>query len=204
MRWPRVAAVLVCFGLIWWLTPSGNVLAQGVPYRTRFPSAGPAGAVVPPPPLIGSVPSTMDPTGRRFRPFVPYPYFGWHWYDSTAGYSSQTNPAVGGYSAELKPALESYRIDDTTAVGRLQVSSESRGSKMFVRLTWENDHRVNAAQVAFFLADQARVVFAAQTVRAPPFTALFETNPGTAFTGMTVVLPGGTLVTQFLPYQSSR
>ena len=46
-----------------------------------------------------------------------------------------------------------------------------------------------------------RAVLAAQTVRSPPFTALFEPPPGTAFTGMTVVLPGGTLVTQFLPYR---
>jgi hypothetical protein len=44
-------------------------------------------------------------------------------------------------------------------------------------------------------------VLSAQTVRSPPFTALFEPPPGTAFAGMTVVLPGGTLVTQLLPYR---
>jgi hypothetical protein len=68
------------------------------------------------------------------------------------------------------------------------------GEKL-VRLTCDNG--AGATQVAFFLADSSRAVQAAQTVRSPPFTSLFELRPGTAFAGMTVVLPGGSLVTQY-------
>jgi hypothetical protein len=105
---------------------------------------------------------------------------------------------------ETEPAREIYPVDDSiVAVGRLQISFEPIVSRTIVRLSWR-DHGVGASQVAFFLADTARAVLSAQTVRSPPFTALFEPPPGTAFAGMTVVLPGGTLVTQFLPYRGSH
>ena len=73
-------------------------------------------------------------------------------------------------------------------------------SEKLVRLTWV-DNGAGATQVAFFLADSSRAVLAAETVRSPPFTWRFEPPPRTKFVGMTVVLPGGSLVTQYVPYR---
>ena len=215
MHRPRVAAVAVCFCLTLLLTIADTGLAQG--YRMRAPGAVPlgrGGAPVGVPKLIGTPPSTMPPAPGFVPPFVPgfgywYPFgsygYGYSEYspysgdstaysaESTSGYSSgmDTQPGSGVYPA----------ADSVPDVGRLHVSMESAGAKTVVRLTWPDEHHVAAAQVAFFLADESRAVLSAQTVRAPPFTALFEPTPETAFTGMTVVLPGGTLVTQFLPYR---
>jgi hypothetical protein len=198
----RLVAIAVSIGLA-----TGNAHAQGAPgYRMRAPTLGGqpgAGASVRPPRLTGPAPSILDRPGRQFgrRFVVPYLYFPWYPYvsndyayqeDSTADYSMQS---------ETEAASDVYPADDSVPdVGRLHVSFESIVSRTVVRLTWP-DQGVHAAQVAFFLADRARAVLSAQTVRSPPFTALFEPPPGTAFAGMTVVLPGGTLVTQFLPYR---
>jgi hypothetical protein len=198
---PRFAAAAVCFGLTVSLAIPDHGLAQGVPgYRMRLPIAG---SSVRPPRLTGITPSIPNRAGGQFgrRFVVPYLYFPWYPYvsndyayqeDSTADYSIQS---------ETEAASDVYPADDSVPdVGRLHVSFESIVSRTVVRLTWP-DQGVHAAQVAFFLADRARAVLSAQTVRSPPFTALFEPPPGTAFAGMTVVLPGGTLVTQFLPYR---
>ncbi|HKT58966.1 MAG TPA: hypothetical protein VJQ46_02885 [Gemmatimonadales bacterium] len=72
-----------------------------------------------------------------------------------------------------------------------------------VRLTWRSAG-LQAEQVAFFLADSAQAVLRAQTLRAPPFTALFEPPPGTAFAGMTVGWPDGTTSTRLVPYRAGR
>jgi hypothetical protein len=194
---PRFAAVGACFGLMVWITIPDNGLAQGVPgYRMRVPT----GVSVRPPRLTGATPTILDPAGGQFgrRFVVPYQYLPW----DPIGSSDYAYPDDStDYSMEPESARDSYPVDDSVlAVGRLQVSLEPIVSRTIVRLTWR-DHGVGAAQVAFFLADRARAVLSAQTVRSPPFTALFEPPPGTAFAGMTVVLPGGTLVTQFLPYR---
>ena len=200
---PRFAAVAVCFALTVLLTIPDNGLAQRVPgYRMRVPTGSSlGGASVRPPRLTGTTPSILDQAGGQFgRQFVvPYPYFPWY----PVGSNDYAYPedSVADYSTETEPARDIYPADDSVPdVGRLHVSFEPMISKTVVRLTW-GDHGVGAAQVAFFLADAARAVLSAQTVRSPPFTALFEPPPGTAFAGMTVVLPGGTLVTQFLPYR---
>jgi hypothetical protein len=160
----------------------------------------PTGASIRPPRLTGTTPSILDQAGGQFgrRVVVPYQYFAWY----PVGSGDYAYPADStDYSMETESARDSYPVDDSVpAVGRLLVSLEPIVSRTIVRLTWR-DHGVGAAQVAFFLADRARAVLSAQTVRSPPFTALFEPPPGTAFAGMTVVLPGGTLVTQFLPYR---
>ena len=203
---PHFVAVGACFGLMVLFTMPDNGLTQSVPgYRMRMPTGSPlrpTGSSVRPPRLTGITPSMPDRSGGQFgrRFVVPYLYFPWYPYvsndyayqeDSTADYSMQS---------ETEPASDVYPADDSVPdVGRLHVSFESIVSRTVVRLTWP-DYGVGAAQVAFFLADRARAVLSAQTVRSPPFTALFEPPPGTAFAGMTVVLPGGTLVTQFLPY----
>jgi hypothetical protein len=204
MRRPRLAAVAVCFALTALLTLPDDGLAQGAPgYRMRVPTGGSLGGSVRPPRLTGPAPSILDRPGRQFgrRFVVPYLYFPWYPYVSN-DYAYQED-STGDYSmqAEAEPASDVYPSDDSVPdVGRLHVSFESITSKTVVRLTWR-DSGVDAAQVAFFLADRARAVLSAQTVRSPPFTALFEPPQGTAFAGMTVVLPGGTLVTQFLPYR---
>jgi hypothetical protein len=69
-----------------------------------------------------------------------------------------------------------------------------------VRLTWR-DRGLGAKQVAFFLADSARNVLTAEAVRSPPFTALLEAPSETAYAGMTVVLPGGVVESQYVPYR---
>jgi hypothetical protein len=104
------------------------------------------------------------------------------------------------YSTEVKPARSIQTLDDSAAVGKLQVTQETSDSTSVVRLTW-SDEGVGATQVAFFLADSARAVLAAETVRSPPFAWLFELQPRTRFAGMTVVLPGGSLVTRYVPYR---
>ena len=195
---PRVAAVAGCFVLTVLLTIPDNGLAQSVPgYRMRVPT----GASLGPPRLTGTTPSILDQAGGQFgrRFVVPYQYFAWY----PVGSSDYAYPddSTGDYSMETESAHDIYPVDDSVvAVGRLQVSFEPMVSRTGVRLTWR-DQGFGAAQVAFFLADRARAVLSAQTVRSPPFTALFEPPSGTAFAGMTVVLPGGTLVTQFLPYR---
>ena len=52
-------------------------------------------------------------------------------------------------------------------------------------------------------ADSARNVLAAETVRSPPFVAVLNPPAQTAYAGMTVVLPGGALETQYVPYRLS-
>jgi hypothetical protein len=156
-----------------------------------------------PPRLTGITPSIPNRAGGQFgrRFVVPYLYFPWYPYVSNDYAYLEDSTADYSMNAETEPASGVYPADDSVPdVGRLHVSFESIVSRTVVRLTWP-DQGVHAAQVAFFLADRARTVLSAQTVRSPPFTALFEPPPWTAFAGMTVVLPGGTLVTQFLPYR---
>jgi hypothetical protein len=194
---PHFVAVGVCFGLTVLLTIPENGLPQSAPgYRMRVPR----GVSVLPPRLTGTTPSIPDRAGGQFgrRFVVPYQYFALY----PVGSSDYAYPDDStDYSTETEPARDIYPVDDSVpAMGGLQVSFEPIVSRTVVRLTWR-DHGVGAAQVAFFLADAARAVLSAQTVRSPPFTALFEPPPGTAFAGMTAVLPGGVLVTQFLPYR---
>jgi hypothetical protein len=209
----RLAGVAGCLGLTVLLTVSHDGFAQGTPGpRMRLPAGGPVGdghvglgGPAGPPRLIGTPPNTVPPTDGHFGNRFPFAFYGWPYVysdyvssdyvypeDSTADYSMEpeSEPASGVYPA----------LDSVPDVGRLHVSFGTVASKTVVRLTWP-DHGVRAAQVAFFLADASRSVLSAQTVRSPPFIALFEPPPGTAFAGMTVVLPGGTLVTQFLPYR---
>ena len=200
------------------LTFADDALAQGSPgYRTRPPIRGslgaPAGSSVGTPRLTGTLSNTLDQRGRfRHRFFSPYQYLGAYPFgsygnaypdDSTRGYSADSAPVrdvdPANYSTEVKPAHSIQTLDDSAAVGKLQVTEESSDSKSVVRLAW-SDEGVGARQVAFFLADSARSVLAAETVRSPPFTWAFEPQPRVAFAGMTVVLPGGSLVTRYVPY----
>ena len=161
-----------------------------------------------PPRLVG-VPQGSPNRGGRFghRFFAPYPYFGFYPYgsigydypdDSVADYAVDSTP---DYATQVEPARYVYPVDQSVPadVGRLQLALMPGTRRTIVRLSWP-DRGVGAAQVAFFLADASRRVLSAQTVRTPPFTALFEPTIRTAFAGMTVVLPNGALVTRFVPY----
>ena len=208
---PPYAAVAVCCGLMVLLTSAEDALSQGSPgYRMRPPAAGspgpPAGPSVRPPRLIGTPPDTRPPGRFRqwFFPLYQYPWYSDYAYDdeypddSVNGYPADSAPLYevdpANYSTEVKPARNIQTLDDPAGVGKLHVSQEA--SEKLVRLTWV-DNGTGATQVAFFLADSARAVQAAQTVRSPPFTWFCELRPGTTFAGMTVVLPGGSLVTQY-------
>jgi len=219
----KTGAVVLCFGLALTLTVTEGALAQGAPgYRTRPPAPVPQvglGGRAGPPRLVGTPPTSVDPRAGRRRFFFPYVFFdgyplGIYDYnyaeEASAGYSAdsaqvrEVNPA--DYSTEVRPApvAKVQALDDTSAVGRLQVTSEISGGKPRLRLTWPNEHKIAAGQVALFLADSAKKILSAQTIRAAPFTAVFDPDPRTAFTGMTVVLPGGTLATQFIPYKRGK
>lgn len=69
-----------------------------------------------------------------------------------------------------------------------------------LRITWQDDGR-EAEEVALFLADTAQTVLVVQTLTAPPYTALLEPPPETAFAGMTAVWPNGTKATRLVAYQ---
>jgi hypothetical protein len=69
-----------------------------------------------------------------------------------------------------------------------------------LRLTWRSAG-LEPAEAVLFLADTARAVLAAQTLRAPPFVALLQPPPGTAYAGVTAVWPDGTTTSRLLPYR---
>jgi hypothetical protein len=209
---PRVVPVAVI-----WLAASlgapGSGVAQGLPgYRIRFPAGGSlggqvgtVGAPVRAPRLIGTPQTPRHPVGRRFGSqfVVPYPYFGWYSTGSTDG--AYPDDSTADYSpakvTEPEPSRDVYPVFDSgPEVGPLEVSTRQIGSKVVVRLSWR-ENGLAATQVAFFLADSAKVVLSAQTDRSTPFTAQFEPPPRTAFAGMTVVLPGGNLVTRYVVYR---
>jgi hypothetical protein len=215
---PRLVALglAVCLGAS--VSPLADALAQGRGGAggpgMRVPLGGSLGGSPRPPQL--ALPSNPDrPGDGRFRPFFPYfwPYWpdGYYGYDDyfadSSGYSSDS--AGHGYSdvhspeiqhVPVQPPREVYPVYDTvTAVGPLVVSS-TPVSRTMVRLSWRGGG-TGAKQVAFFLADSARNVLAAETVRSPPFVAVLKLSAQTAYAGMTVVLPGGALETQYVPYR---
>jgi hypothetical protein len=68
-----------------------------------------------------------------------------------------------------------------------------------VRLTWRPDGRA-VEEVGLFLADAQQRVLAVQTLRAPPFSALFEPGYQAAYVGITIVYADGQTATTLLPY----
>jgi hypothetical protein len=215
MRRTYLAAFAGCFWLVGLFTKVDSVAAQ----RMRAPALVPLGPAAPPgvPRLTGTPPRAFH-HGRGFhhRFVSPFGFFGWYpygfydyGYQDESMYGDDSTYSVDStrdYSSEAptRPASmqDVYVLQDTLPdLGKLVVAFEPAGSKTVVRLTWPDDHHVGATQVAFFLTDSARSVLSAQTVRTPPFTAVFDPPPATAFTGMTVVLQGGKLVTQYLPFK---
>jgi hypothetical protein len=217
---PRIVAL----GLSFWLgalTLVPDALAQGRPGPgMRMPVGGSLGGSPRPPRL--TLPTTPDRPGdgrHRFFPYWPYWPYGYYDYDDyfpdSAGYDPESNgyrPADStrtGYSetypsemqrVPVQPPREVYPVYDTVAaIGPLVVSS-TPVSRTMVRLSWR-DGGLGAKQVAFFLADSSRNVLTAETVRSPPFVAVLKPPAETAYAGMTVVLPGGAVETQYVPYR---
>jgi hypothetical protein len=69
-----------------------------------------------------------------------------------------------------------------------------------LRLTWRSAG-LEPTEAVLFLADTARAVLAAQTLRGPPFVALLQPPPGTAYAGVTAVWPDGTTTSRLVPYR---
>lgn len=109
---------------------------------------------------------------------------------------SDTRPTLG---RQLAVPGTGSAAGDSLVVERVSVMDVVPATAL--RLTWRNAG-LQPQQVALFLADTAQGVLAAQTLRAPPFRALLEPPPGTAFAGMTVVWPDGTTSTRLVPYRS--
>ena len=211
----------VALGLSVWLVASLNLLPDAVAQGGRGPGMRmPIGGSIggsPRPPRLALPPSNPDrPGDGGHRPF--FPYWPYYWSDGYYGYDDYFPDSAGYYPADsagngysdvytpetqrvpVQPPREVYPVYDTVAaVGPLVVSS-TPVSRTLVRLSWR-DGGLGAKQVAFFLADSARNVLTAETVRAPPFVAVLKPPAQTAYAGMTVVLPGGALETQYVPYR---
>lgn len=109
--------------------------------------------------------------------------------------------AVGyPYYVRYRPYRARYRMAATVTQGRadfeLHVEEINDG---IVRLSWPGDRRA-ITEVGLFLADSEQQVLAVQTVRAAPFTAVFDIVASMAYAGMTVVYDDGRTVTILVPY----
>jgi hypothetical protein len=152
--------------------------------------------------------------GPRGLPLGFFPSFG------GGGWGGYGPVYAGGeYPADTLVSSRAQRVSDTrTALGRqlaVPGTGSTAGDSLVVervtvmdvipatalRLTWRNAG-LPAQQVALFLADTARAMLAAQTIRAPPFTALLQPPPGTAFAGVTVAWQDGTTSTRLVPYRA--
>ena len=151
---PRLAALAVWCAFMVLLTSADDALCQVSPgYRMRFPTGAPVGSSVRPPLLSVTPPGSAAGSFRR-QFFSPYQYlgaypFGSYGYgypdDSTGGYSADSVPVryvdPADYATEVKPAAKVHTLDYSAAVGKLQVTEETVGSKKVLRLTWrDNGH----------------------------------------------------------------
>jgi hypothetical protein len=152
------------------------------------------------------------PLGAAPFGFTPLPWFG-DW----AGFADAYAPAAD--APDTLGARETWRAPDTwPTLGRqLAVPGVAPGAgdslvvervsvmdvvpTTVLRLTWRSSG-LEASQVALFVADSAQAMLAAQTLRAPPFTALLEPPPATAYVGMTAVWPDGTTTSRLVPYRA--
>ena len=121
-------------------------------------------------------------------PFYPaYPYYALNY------------PLIGYYYGRYRippPPGDQYA---TGEAGELAVEVNAN----VLRLTWREGNRV-VQEAALFVADSGERVLAVQTVRAPPFTALFDVTPDIAYIGATLVYDDGTKSTTLVPYTAPR
>ncbi len=104
--------------------------------------------------------------------------------------AADTPPPLAGRVAVPGPSgTDSLVVEQATLSGERTVS--------VLRVSWRPMGR-QAEEVALFLADTAQAILAVQTVRAPPFAAVFEPPAETVFAGMTVVWPSGSKSTRLV------
>lgn len=98
------------------------------------------------------------------------------------------------------PYRARYRVPTPGSGGltSFELLVEAAGAGV-VRVTWP-DGAAGIQEVGLFLADAGQQVLAVQTLRANPFTALFDVVAGTAYVGMTVTYGDGRQVTILVPY----
>ncbi len=142
------------------------------------------------------VPLVFDRVGGDTLRSFGSPYLG-----PVAGRAADTLPA-----GEIRPVLDprvavagAGGVGDSLVMERVSVVDQV--TRTGLRLTWK-DAGQPAEEVTLFLADTTRSVLAVQTVRTPPYTALFEPPPGTAFAGMTVVWQDGSTSTRVVAYRA--
>jgi len=176
---------------------------HGAPFFPGFPRR-PFGFFGPPAFPFGTGPF---PFGAAPFPFSPGFWSGTVVADAPAVYgadtvTSRTSPRVPDIWPTLGRQVAAPGIvpeaGDSLVVERVSVMDVVPASVL--RLTWRSS-RLEASQVALFLADSAQTVLASQTLRGPPFTALLDPPPETAYAGVTAVWPDGTTSSRLVPYR---
>jgi hypothetical protein len=177
---------------------AGFPFVGGAPFFPRFPHRG-----------FGPFGPHGFPFGAAALDFLALPWFGgWGLY----GPAAYTPDTLGARAArrvpDTWPSLGRQLAVPGIAPGAGDSLVVERVSVMDIvptavlRLTWRSAGlEAEAAQVTLYLADSSQAVLAAQTLRGPPFTALLQPPPGTAYAGMTVTLPDGTTTSRLVPYR---
>jgi hypothetical protein len=115
-------------------------------------------------------------------------------YADALGYAAESAPAPAVRSAPRPKIIDAASLSPK---GALDVE---RVTERVVRLTRRGDDR-SVLEVVLFVADSGSSVIAAQTVREPPYTALFDVTRRVAFVGLTIVYPDGVRSTLLVPYR---
>ncbi|MGH7630502.1 MAG: hypothetical protein ACREOF_14190 [Gemmatimonadales bacterium] len=140
--------------------------------------------------------------GLGFLPFYgpwtgyAYPYYGDPY--ARGAYPDQ-QPYTRGVAGPRIAVSGPGGAGDSLVVEELE-TYPGGDPEALVRVSWLDGGR-QAEEVALFLADSAQSVLAVQTVRAPPYTALFEPPDGAVFAGVTVVWPAGTKSTSLVAFR---
>lgn len=124
-----------------------------------------------------------------------YPYYDrpFYKYPDTVG-----RPPDYGYEGIPRPG-DRIAVPGKTGSDSLVIEQVTDS---MVRLTWQDRGR-QVEEVGLFLADSTPTVLAVQTMRSPPFTALFEPTPDATVAGVSVVWAGGTSSTTLIEYRAA-
>ena len=138
--------------------------------------------------VVGALPFYSFWNGFAY-PYYGRPYYG---YPDTVG-----RPPEYGYEGIPRPG-DRIAVPGKTGADSLVVEQVTED---IVRLTWQDRGR-QVEEVGLFLADSRQTVLAVQTMRTPPFTALFEPPPEATAAGVTVLWPRGTSSTTLVEYRA--
>ncbi len=147
-------------------------------------------------------PSAGGRLPRRVRPvlIVVGPALAW----STGAHATGAHPpsdAVPPDSGRRAPGTRVIEVGRPARPDADALAAEPLGGGL-LRVRWSGDG--GARGVTLFVADSARRVVAAQTVHAPPFTAVFDRGAGAAFVGATVARADGGSTTTLVPRAARR